>query len=65
MANQIAQFFEPYPEEEAVAGVADHLQRFWEPGMRAELLAIPEPQQPELHPLVRRAMERLRMEPVR
>ncbi len=40
MANQIAQFFAPYPEPEAVAGVRDHLARFWDPTMRRDLLAI-------------------------
>ena len=37
MANQIALFFASYPKEEAVAGVADHLQKFWEPRMRQHL----------------------------
>lgn len=40
MANQIAGFFAVEPERAtAVAGVAQHLQRFWEPRMRRELLA--------------------------
>jgi formate dehydrogenase subunit delta len=37
MANQIAKFFASYPKEEAVAGVADHLQKFWEPRMRRQI----------------------------
>jgi formate dehydrogenase subunit delta len=37
MANQIAQFFASYPREEAVAGVADHIQKFWEKRMRQQL----------------------------
>jgi formate dehydrogenase subunit delta len=37
MANQIAAFFASYPHEEAVAGVANHIQRFWEKRMRAQL----------------------------
>ncbi len=40
MANQIAQFFAPYPEPEAIAGIRDHLARFWDPAMRRELLVI-------------------------
>ena len=36
-ANQIAQFFASYPREEAVAGVADHIQKFWEKRMRQQL----------------------------
>jgi formate dehydrogenase subunit delta len=35
MANQIARFFESQPgREQAVAGIADHLRRFWDPRMR-------------------------------
>ena len=37
MANQIALFFAAYPQQEAVAGVADHLKKFWEPRMRRQL----------------------------
>jgi formate dehydrogenase subunit delta len=37
-ANSIAQFFAAYPREEAIEGVAGHLQRFWEPRMRRQLL---------------------------
>ena len=37
MANQIAQFFASYPHEESVAGVANHLQKFWERRMRLQL----------------------------
>lgn len=38
MANQIGKFFEPQGQEKAVAGIADHLRKFWEPGMREKLL---------------------------
>jgi formate dehydrogenase subunit delta len=40
MANQISRFFEAQPvREEGVAGVLDHIERFWDPRMRAALLA--------------------------
>lgn len=39
MANQIADFFRPYPEDEAVAGVENHIKQFWDPRMRAALVA--------------------------
>ena len=39
MANQIAAFFAPYPEEAAVAGIRDHLVAFWTPKMRADVAA--------------------------
>jgi formate dehydrogenase subunit delta len=38
MANQIADFFAAYPREQAVAGVADHLKKFWDPRMRRTIL---------------------------
>ncbi len=37
MANQIAQFFASYPHDEALAGVTDHFQKFWEPRMRKQI----------------------------
>ena len=37
MANQIADFFKAYPEEEAIAGVENHIRQFWDPRMRAQL----------------------------
>jgi formate dehydrogenase subunit delta len=39
MANQIGKFFAPRGEDAAVAGIADHLKRFWDPRMRAEITA--------------------------
>jgi len=58
-ANSIAQFFAPYPREEAVAGVAEHLQHFWEPRMRRQLLAYVNEGGSGLHELVTAAVERL------
>ena len=40
MANQIAAFAEAYPEDEAVAMVADHIAKFWARGMRDEMAAL-------------------------
>lgn len=42
MANQIAAFFETQPHEDAAAGTADHINQFWEPRMRRELLRLME-----------------------
>lgn len=40
MANQIGMFFDSLPDrEEALAGIADHIRRFWEPRMRRVLIA--------------------------
>ena len=39
MANRIGQFFAAQPDRaEALAGIADHVRKFWEPRMRAQLL---------------------------
>jgi formate dehydrogenase subunit delta len=39
MANQIGDFFAAMPDsEEALEGIAGHLQHFWEPRMRSQLL---------------------------
>ena len=38
MANQIGAFFAALPDrDEASAGVAEHIRKFWEPRMRAAL----------------------------
>lgn len=39
MANQIGKFFVSEDKPTAVAGIADHLQKFWAPQMRAEIIA--------------------------
>jgi formate dehydrogenase subunit delta len=40
MANQIATFFASKPKDEGEKGVAAHINDFWEPRMRAQLLEI-------------------------
>ena len=40
MANDIADYFHSEPDLElAVAGVSDHMKKFWDPRMRRQLLA--------------------------
>jgi formate dehydrogenase subunit delta len=39
MANQIGAFFAPYPAERRAEGIRNHLRTYWDPRMRAELLA--------------------------
>jgi formate dehydrogenase subunit delta len=40
MANRIGHFFEAQPDrDEALAGIAEHVKKFWEPRMRAQILA--------------------------
>lgn len=58
MANQIAQYFASEPDRElAVQGVRQHLQSFWTPAMRRELLVWQEEHHgADLHPLVQAAL---------
>ena len=39
MANQIGKFFEPQRAGDPVAGIADHLEKFWDPRMKAGIVA--------------------------
>ncbi|MEO8669102.1 MAG: formate dehydrogenase subunit delta [Bauldia sp.] len=39
MANQIGKFFVSADGPRAAADIADHLQKFWAPPMRAEIIA--------------------------
>lgn len=39
MAEQIADFFKAYPEEEAAQSIAAHINQFWGSRMRADFLA--------------------------
>ena len=59
MANRIAEFFESMPEQdEALDGVAQHIQKFWEPRMRGRIQAVldhPEEVQ-QLRPIVKDAL---------
>lgn len=55
MSNQIAQFFGSYPKDEAIAGIASHIEAFWTPKMVA-LLRAERHDLPKLNPLVVEAM---------
>jgi formate dehydrogenase subunit delta len=39
MANQIGKFFANQGEEKAVRAIADHISKYWEPRMRAAIIA--------------------------
>jgi formate dehydrogenase subunit delta len=60
MANQIATFFKSQGEDEAVAGVADHINSFWEPRMRTQLLEMLETGASGFHPSVVAALPKIR-----
>jgi formate dehydrogenase subunit delta len=56
MANQIAGFFRSYPEDNALAGIHDHLVAFWTPGMRDAIQAHALQDGTGLDPLVLKAL---------
>jgi formate dehydrogenase subunit delta len=60
MANDIGAFFHAEPDhEEAVKGVVLHLQRFWEPRMRQQIIAHLRAGGEGLEALPREAIQRL------
>jgi formate dehydrogenase subunit delta len=52
MANQIADFFKGYGEDEAKKEIAYHINAFWEPRMRRDLFAHIDKGGEGLQPLV-------------
>ncbi len=56
MANEIASFFRPYPEEEACAGIRGHIVALWTPRMRSAFLEHARAGGPGLDALVAEAM---------
>ncbi|MEX3958064.1 formate dehydrogenase subunit delta [Trinickia sp. EG282A] len=65
MANSIGEFFGSMPDHnEALAGIADHIHKFWEPRMRRTILAMlddPAASAPLL-PIVKEALVKARGE---
>ena len=39
MANQIGKFFASHGPDKAVAGISEHIAKFWDPRMRAAIFA--------------------------
>jgi len=39
LANQVGKFFAHLPKAEAVAGIEEHLRKFWDPRMRTQISA--------------------------
>ena len=60
MANQIGKFFASQGGDQAVAGTTDHLKKFWDPRMRAAIVAHLETGGGGLDPSVRQAVEQLK-----
>ena len=59
MANQIARQFAYEPEDDAVRAVADHLDKFWEHAMRADLSRYVAAGGTGVHPVAARAIASL------
>jgi formate dehydrogenase subunit delta len=64
MANQIGKFFAPQEHGHAVAGIANHLTRFWPPSMRTKIIRYLEQGGEGLDPLVKEAVQWLRVKQV-
>jgi formate dehydrogenase subunit delta len=63
MANQIGKFFASRPHEDAVAGVTDHILKFWEPRMRKQIIAHFEQGGAGLDPIALEAIARIAKAP--
>ncbi len=50
--NQAALYWAAYPHDEAVRGLADHFNKFWEPRIRATLHEAIRARDARLHKLV-------------
>jgi formate dehydrogenase subunit delta len=59
MANQIGKFFAAQDKAKAPALIADHLHKFWDPRMRASIIAHVSKGGAGLDPPVRAAVEDL------
>jgi len=61
MANQIGKFFASQGKDEAVTGTASHIRKFWDPRMRAAILAnVDATGGTGLEPHVREAVQSIR-----
>ena len=62
-ANQIATFFRSKPHDDGVAGVADHINKFWEPRIRRQFFELVEAGGKGFDPLVLEAAAKVRRPP--
>ena len=61
MANDIGHFFAAEPKRsDAIAGIANHIRRFWDPRMRRAIVAHLDAGRSGLGPTARQAVEMLR-----
>ena len=63
MANQIESFFRSEPDRDlAIAGIENHMKRFWEPRMRKQIVAYLESGGAGLGDLAKAAIRRLTLD---
>jgi len=61
MANDIGNYFNSEPlREEAINGILNHLERFWEDRMQRQIVDYLDDGGEELSPLVKEAVSRLK-----
>jgi formate dehydrogenase subunit delta len=61
MANQIGIFFESMPDrQEALEGIATHLNEFWDPRMRKAFLDLADAEAARINPMVLEATQAYR-----
>jgi formate dehydrogenase subunit delta len=58
---EIAAFFRPYPQEQAISAIADQSYQFWTRWMRAALVEPCRPDDPHLAPRVGKAPAKIRL----
>ncbi len=59
-ANQMALFFATYPREEAIAGVANHFEKYWERRMKEQIRQYVAGGGAGLHEIVLEALKRVK-----
>ena len=60
MVNQIARFYMPQKQIEPVGAIATHIRKFWDPRMRAAIIAHLDQGGAGLDELTRHAVDRLK-----
>ncbi len=61
MANQIGKFFKAQGDDKAaVAGISEHIRKFWDPRMRSQIYAHIDEGGAGLEPHVKAAIEKLK-----
>ncbi len=58
MANQMADFFQSQSHDAAIAGIEDHIRKFWDPRMRRAMAEHLASGAAGLKPLAREAAEK-------